>query len=91
MRQLELLPKRQKRITWFERQFKKIGAAFLRSREVSSQECVDRCFPEVWLRKTFPGTIFINTALPEQRGRTMKSKEQMAGLDEIVLRFSTQT
>ena len=38
--------------------------------------------PELWLRKTFPGTVFINTALPEQRVRTMKSKEQMAGLDD---------
>ena len=62
--------------------FKKIGAAFLSSREVSSQECVYRCLPELWLRKTFPGTVFINTALCEQRVRTMKSKEQMAGLDD---------
>ena len=38
--------------------------------------------PELWLRKTFPGTVFINTALPEQKVRTMKSKEQMAGLDD---------
>ena len=38
--------------------------------------------PELRLRKTFPGTVFINTALPEQRVRTMKSKEQMAGLDD---------
>ena len=62
--------------------FKKIGSAFLSSREVSSQECVYRCLPELWLRKTFPGTVFINTALPEQRVRTMKSKEQMTGLDD---------
>ena len=45
--------------------FKKIGTAFLSSREVSSQECVYRCLPELWLRKTFPGTVFINMALPE--------------------------
>ena len=38
--------------------------------------------PELWLRKTFPGTVFINTALPEQRVRTMKTKEQLAGLDD---------
>ena len=44
---------------------KKIGAAFLSSREVSSQECVYRCLPELWLRKTFPGTLYINTGLPE--------------------------
>ena len=61
---------------------RKIGAAFLSSREVSSQECVYRCLPELWLRKTFPGTVFINTALPDSRIRTMKSKEKLAELDD---------
>ena len=61
---------------------KKIGAAFLSSREVSSQECVYRCLPELWLRKTFPGTVFINTSLPELRIRTMKHKYQIAELDD---------
>ena len=61
---------------------KKIGAAFLSSREVSSQECVYRCLPKLWLRKTFPGTVFINTSLPDLRIRTMKSKEQIAELDD---------
>ena len=32
---------------------RKIGAAFLLSSEVSSQECVYRCMPELWLRKIF--------------------------------------
>ena len=40
---------------------KKIGAASLCSREVSSQECMYHCLPELWLRKTFPQTVFINT------------------------------
>ena len=61
---------------------KKIGAAFLSSREVSSQECVYRCLPELWLRKTFPGTIFINTGLPGERIRTMKSQEKIAELED---------
>ena len=38
--------------------------------------------PELWLRKTFPGTVFINTALPKLRIRTKKSKEQIAELDD---------
>ena len=38
---------------------RKIGAAFLSSREVSSQECVYRCMPELWLRKIFPRTACI--------------------------------
>lgn len=44
---------------------RKIGAAFLSSREVSSQECVYRCMPELWLTKFFPKTIFVNTNLPD--------------------------
>ena len=46
---------------------RKIGAAFLSTREVSSQECVYRCMPELWLRKIFPGTVFVSTDLPEKR------------------------
>ena len=49
---------------------------------MSSQECVYWCLPELWLRKTFPGTVFVNTALPEKRIRTMKRKEQIAELDD---------
>ena len=33
---------------------RKVGTAFLSCREVSAQECVYRCMPELWLRKTFP-------------------------------------
>ena len=49
---------------------------------MSSQECVYRCQPELWLQKTFPGTVFVNTALPEKRIRTMKSKDQITELDD---------
>ena len=42
---------------------KNIGAAFLSTREVSSQESVYRCLPELWLRKIFPATVFISTDL----------------------------
>ena len=45
---------------------RKIGAAFLPSREVSSQECVYRCMPELWLRKVFPKTIFVNTEFSDK-------------------------
>lgn len=41
--------------------FRKMGAAFLSTREVSSQEFVYRCMPELWLRKIFPSTLFVNT------------------------------
>ena len=52
---------------------RKIGAAFLSSREVSSQECVYRCMPELWLRKIFPKTLFVSTDLPEKRVRIAKT------------------
>ena len=61
---------------------KKVGAAFLSSREVSSQECVYRAMPELWLRKIFPKTVFVNTNLPEQRIRMTKTPEELDELDD---------
>ena len=61
---------------------KKIGAAFLSCREVSMQECVYRCLPELWLQKTFPRTIFVNTDLPELRVRTRKNSQQLGDIDD---------
>ena len=60
---------------------KKVGAAFLSSREVSAQECVYRCMPELWLTKRYPATIFVNTNLPNERLRMRKSDEEIALLD----------
>ena len=51
---------------------KKLGATFLSARDVSAQECVYRCMPELWLRKMFLGTIFVNTDLPESRLKMIK-------------------
>ena len=61
---------------------KKIGAAFLSTREVSSQECVYRCMPDLWLRKIFPATVFVNTNLPEKRIRVTKSHQELENLDD---------
>ena len=61
---------------------RKIGAAFLSTREVSSQECVYRCMPELWLRKVFPKTVFVSTDLPENRIRVAKSKIELDELHE---------
>ena len=61
---------------------KKIGAAFLSTREVSSQECVYRCMPELWLRKIFPATIFVSTDLPDKRIRVAKSQQELDDLDD---------
>ena len=61
---------------------KKIGAAFLSTREVSSQECVYRCMPELWLRKIFPKTIFISTGLPDKRLRVTKTQQELEELED---------
>ena len=60
---------------------KNIGAAFLSTREVSSQESVYRCLPELWLRKIFPATVFISTDLPDKRVRVAKSQDELEELD----------
>ena len=51
---------------------KRIGAAFLSTREVISQECVYRCMPELWLRKIFPATAFVSTDLTEKKATHCK-------------------
>ena len=61
---------------------KKIGAAFLSTREVSSQECVYRCMPELWLRKIFPAAVFVSTDLPDKRVRIAKSQQELDELDD---------
>ena len=53
---------------------KKSGAAFLLTREVSSQECVYRCMPELWLCKTFAKAVFISTDLPDKSACDQNSK-----------------
>lgn len=61
---------------------KKIGAAFLSTREVSSQECVYRCMPELWLRKIFPAAVYVSTELPDKRVRIAKCQEELEELDD---------
>ena len=61
---------------------KKIGAAFLSTREVSSQECVYRSMPELWLRKIFPKTVFVSTDFPEKRVRVTKTQVELDELDD---------
>ena len=60
----------------------KIGAVFLSTREVSSQECVYRSMPELWLRKIFPKTVFIATDFAEKRVRVTRTQEELNELDD---------
>ena len=61
---------------------RKFGATFLSTREVSSQECVYRCMPELWLRKIFPKTVFVSTNLPDKRLRVAKNHQELDELDD---------
>ena len=38
--------------------------------------------PELWLRKIFPGTVFVSTDLPEKRIRVTKSQQELEDLDD---------
>ena len=64
------------------RSLRKVGAAFLSCREVSAQESVYRCMPELWLRKTFPGVVFVNTGLPQERLQVAKCQEELEALHD---------
>ena len=64
------------------RSLRKVGAAFLSCREVSAQESVYSCMPELWLRKTFPGVVFVNTGLPQERLQVAKCQEELEALHD---------
>ena len=59
-----------------------IARAYANKRECSVQEAVYILMPELWLRKTFPGVIFANSNLPENRFRICRSKEEIDELPE---------
>ncbi|CAB3990516.1 Hypothetical predicted protein [Paramuricea clavata] len=61
---------------------RKIGAAFLSTREVIAQECVYRCMPELWLRKIFPKTLFVSTDFAENCVRFVKKQQELDELDD---------
>ena len=66
----------------FQERMKKLALAFLSRRQCSLQEAVTQLMPELWLRKTFPGTVFANTNLPEKRYRICKSQQELDELPE---------
>ena len=56
---------------------RKIAHSFISSRQLSVQEAAYNVLPELWLRKCSPGICFINTNLPKNRVRMIKSKEEL--------------
>lgn len=58
----------------------KIVSAFSCSRQVSVQEAAYLSLPELWLRKCFPKTVYVNSGLPSDRIRIYKSEEEIKEL-----------
>ena len=63
-------------------QMKFIARAYITKRECSIQEAVYHVMPELWLRKSYPTVIFINTNLPEKRFRICRTEEELSELPE---------
>ena len=49
------------------KQIKAISKTYATKRECLVQEAVCHVLPELWLRKTLPGVIFVNSNLPEHQ------------------------
>ena len=58
------------------------------SRQLSVQEAVYNVLPELWLRKCSPGISFINTNLPNNRIRMIKSKKELDLLPDHIFKKS---
>ena len=63
-------------------QMRSVARAYATKRECSVQEAVYILMQELWLSKTFPGVIFANSNLPENRFRICRSKEEIDELPE---------
>ena len=68
-------------------QMRSIARAYNTKRECSVQEAVYLLMPELWLRKTFPGVVFANSNLPENRYRISVARRKLMNSLKIVLIF----
>ena len=59
----------------FER-MKAIARTYATKKECSVQEAVYLVMPELWLRKTFPKVLFLNSNIPEKRLEYSKTKKK---------------
>ena len=65
----------------FER-MKAIARTYPTKRECSVQEAVYLVMPELWLRKTFPEVLFLNSIIPVKRYKIFQNKEEIDELPE---------
>ena len=54
---------------------KNILKAYTSNRECSVQDAVFHIFPELYLRRVFPGVQSVNTNLPEERSKILQTEE----------------
>ena len=59
----------------------KLASAFTNSRQLSVNEAVYHCLPEMKLRWVFPGVSFVDTNLPANRIRICKSEQEIKELN----------
>ena len=63
-------------------QMKAITQAYASDWECSVQETVYHCLSELWLRKLFPGIIFANTNIRENRFNILHSQQEIFELPD---------
>ena len=61
---------------------RKLSQEFVSARQLSVQEAVYLCPPELWLRKCFPRVTFINTSIPNDGIRILKSETELHELND---------
>ena len=61
---------------------KELAYSFICSRQMSVQEVVYLCLPELWLRKCQPSVLHLNTNMPNERIRLLKSGEKFREMSE---------
>ena len=63
-------------------QMKSVTHAYASKRECSPKEAAYQIMPVLWLRKVFPGVLYVNSNIPEKRVRMMLSEKEIAELPE---------
>ena len=63
-------------------EMRSIAHAYATKQECSVQEAVYNIMPELWLRKVFPGVLFANNNVPEERYRMCLTEDEIRDLPE---------
>ena len=61
---------------------KNILQAYTSKRECSAQEAMNHVLPELHLRRVLPSVYFVNTNLPEERSKILRTEEELKNLTD---------